>query len=259
MLTLSSSNLLAQKPYTKTRKDIKQGPLLALEDRISLFRQQMVNNKSDIFLFQEVDEHWENVLNEISASQGYSLLIKPCRNLKMAIAYKSDRFQESTDIKHHSDAGILSITFFDKFQNKHIQVVNIHADWGKANLFKDSYKDIFQNQVEPIILGGDFNLDSLNPASKNGNKAFFADLIAKNEYLDLTSRLLFTAKYVKDATQGCKIDLVLTKNTTPVKLASVYPDSLSRLLPHTTDDFFNPADPLNHFSDHAVVSCSIKF
>ena len=74
MLTLSTSNLLAQKPYTKIRKDVEQGPLLAMDDRISKLRQQLVKNNSDIFLFQEVDENWEKVLNEFSVTYGYILI-----------------------------------------------------------------------------------------------------------------------------------------------------------------------------------------
>jgi hypothetical protein len=259
MLNLSTSNLLAQKPYTKIRKDVEQGPLLDIDDRISKLRQQLVKSNSDIFLFQEVDEHWEKVLYEFSETHGYFILIRNCRKLKMAIAYKSDRFQGSSLEKHHSEVGIFSISLFDKLQNKHIKVVNIHADWGKANLFTDSYNDIFQNQDEPMIIGGDFNLDSLDPSSKNENKAFFEDLIARNEYVDLTSGLPFTAKYVKDAKQGCNIDLVLTKNTTPSGIASIFPENFNKLLPHTEDHLFNAKDPNNHYSDHTMITVSIHY
>ncbi len=259
MLTLSTSNLLAQKPYTKIRKDVGQGPLLAMDDRISKLRQQLVKNNSDIFLFQEVDEHWEKVLYEFSETHGYFILIRNCRKLKMAIAYKSDRFQGSSFEKHHSEVGIFSISLFDKLQNKHIKVVNIHADWGKVVCFSDIFTEIFQDYGEPIIMAGDFNLDSLDPASKNGNKAFFEDLIAKNEYVDLTSGIPFTAKYVKDATKAVKIDLVLTKNTTPSGIASIFPENFNKLLPHTEDHLFNAKDPNNHYSDHTMITVSVRY
>jgi len=259
MLTLSTSNLLAQKPYTKIRKDVEQGPLLALEDRISMFRQQLVKNNSDILLFQEVDENWEKVLYEFSETQGYVLLIKPCRNFKIAIAYKSDRFQGRPFEKHHPEAGIYSVSLLDRLQNKHIKVVNIHADWGKAECFSDAFTDLFQVDDEPIIIAGDFNLDSLDPVSKNGNKAFFEDLIAKYAYMDLTSGLPFTAKYVKDATKDVKIDLVLTKNTTPSEIASMDPKSFNKLLPHTKDHLFNTKDSNNHYSDHALITVSVHY
>ena len=110
-----------------------------------------------------------------------------------------------------------------------------------------------------MIIGGDFNLDSLDPASKNGNKAFFEDLIAKNDYVDLTSGLPFTAKYVKDATKAVKIDLVLTKNTTPAGIASIYPEDFNKLLPHTKDYLFNAKDPRNHYSDHAMITVSVHY
>ncbi len=251
--------MLAERPYTKIREDVEQGPLLALEDRISMFRQQLVKNSSDIFLFQEVDEHWEKVLYEFSETQGYVLLIKPCRNFKIAIAYKSDGFQGSTFEKHHSEAGIFSVSLFDILQNKHIKVVNIHADWGKSMFYSDAFTDIFQEYDEPIIIAGDFNFDSKDPVSKNGNKAFFEDLIAKFEYMDLTSSLPFTAKYVRDATKDVKIDLVLTKNTTPSGIASIYPENFNKLLPHTEDHLFNAKDPNNHYSDHTMITVSVRY
>lgn len=96
MLTLSSSNLLAERPYTKIRKDIEQGPQLALDDRISLFRKHLVNNKSDIFLFQKVDEHWENVLNEFLEPHGYFILIKDCRKLKWRLHTNPIGFKKVT-------------------------------------------------------------------------------------------------------------------------------------------------------------------
>lgn len=259
MLSLSTSNLLAQKPYTKIRKDVEQGPLLAMDDRISKLSQQLLKSNSDIFLFQEVDEHWEKVLNEFSLTHGYFILIRDCRKLKMAIAYKSDRFQGSSFENHHLEAGIFSVTLFDKLENKHIKVVNIHADWGKAVCFPDVFTEVFQDDGEPIIMAGDFNLDSLDPASKNENKAFFEDLIARYKYVDLTSALPFTAKYVKDATKNVKIDLVLTKNTTPSGIGSIHPEDFNKLLPHTEDSLFNAKDSNNHYSDHAMITVSVHY
>jgi mRNA deadenylase 3'-5' endonuclease subunit Ccr4 len=68
VLTISTSNLLAQKPYTKIRKDVEQGPILAIDVRISMLRQQLVKNNSDIFLFQEVEF---SLIEDIPESNGF--------------------------------------------------------------------------------------------------------------------------------------------------------------------------------------------
>jgi len=79
------------------------------------------------------------------------------------------------------------------------------------------------------------------------------------EFTLIFTGLPFTAKYVKDATEGCNIDLVLTKNTTPAGIASIYPENFNKLLPHTEDHLLNAKDPNNHHSDHAMITASVHY
>jgi len=254
MLTISTSNLLAENAYIKKRADVVQGTILPLNNRLLFFEKQHEKCTTDVFLFQEVDENWEKVLLEFSEKYGYSLLIRPCRKLKMAIAFKINRFQWNNNFEyHHVEAGIFSVSLLDKLRNVQIKLVNIHADWDKAKNSEMHFNDIFQNHEQPVIIGGDFNLD------KNKNELFFNELISKNNFTELTSELPFTAKYVKDASQGFKIDLLLTKHTSLNSSASIFPNDFSKLLPHTEDASFNPNDHNNHYSDHAVVTSCLSY
>jgi hypothetical protein len=257
MLIVATSNLLAERPYSKIRGGVVQGPILPLEVRLLLFKKYLEKRSdTDVFLFQEIDNHWENALKEFSQSKGYSFIVRPCRKLKIGIVFKSNRFENCQIQAHHKEAGFLSIDIFDKSLNTSIRLVNVHADWGKAKDFANHFHEIFQTQGEPIIIGGDFNLDNI---LENENKSFFDELIYHHDYMELSSEVPFTAKYVKNASQAVKLDLLVSKNIQSYSSVSIYPEDFNKLLPHTIDPLFNPKDPNNHYSDHVILTCSVSY
>lgn len=251
-LTLATSNLLAEGPYRKTRLGTIQGPQVPLESRTAAFRKYFENTNTEIHFFQELDENWQKILIESAACKGDKLIVRTCRKLKLAIAYNAVRFIDMQLLMHHREAGILAISLYDTVLRNRLKLVNVHADWGRAGNFISSFEEAFQGNDDSTIVGGDFNLDS-------NNKVFFDDFFMKYGYIELSSNVSFTAKYVRDASQPVKLDLLISKNIQSYSSVSIYPEDFNKLLPHTIDPMFNPKDPNNHYSDHVILTCSISY
>ena len=246
MLTIASSNLLAEKAYQK------YGRLscIPFAVRSTTFILRIQAYQPDILLLQEADAFWMKIIHDHIIPMGYAFCEGCTWSSAVVILYKKRRFtQHGSDLVHHFAAGILAIYLCDTTTNKGIQVVNTHAPWGKAEKYREVYQALLKTDG-PAIFAGDLNTDS---PTKNGNARFFLEEVftTENGIVEITADLPFTARNVHTNNES-KIDYMFTRGITARQICMV-PAKVVHMLPHSPGGVFDASDPGNHYSDHCLL------
>ena len=175
----------------------------------------------------------------------------------MAVGFKSSRFKLLGDVQIWPEAGIMALNLFDLKEQMAFVLVNVHADWGRAGLYRNDFESAFK-PVGPLVIGGDFNLDDFIKPGENQNKDIFDCLMETCQLNEFSSGLDFTAKSVHNASFPVKLDMVMGRRFIPLETFRI-PSRFVHLVPHTRDEQFRLDDENNHFSDHAALVVALEY
>lgn len=248
-MIVMSSNLLAEKPYSKYCKTVRLG----FEFRKLRFFELIRAEEPDIILLQEVDSAWREALNSNLGMLGYDVVFGECWSSGLAVAWRSTFFTSVGNWASDSGAGLLVGKLQSLIAQRELTVTNLHAPWCKASMHATSYNK-YLVQEGAVLVGGDFNTSR---PETNTNYTFFMNnyFSEQLQYREATKILDFTARNVNTNLPE-KLDYIVMKGLVSSG-AKVIPPSVQLLLPHADGAHFSPENKDSHFSDHAavVVTC----
>ena len=244
-MIIMSSNLLAEKPYSKYCKTAR----LEFEFRKLRFLELIRAEAPEIMLLQEVDPAWREALISNLRLLGYEVVFGECWSSGLAVAWRSTSFKSLGNWASDSEAGLLVGKLQSLSAERKLTVINLHAPWGKASIRAAAYNQYLVADGS-IVVGGDFNTD--NPETNTNLTFFMSNYFSEQlQFSEATKMLDFTARNV-NTNHPEKLDYIVMKGLVSSG-AKAIPSSVQLLLPHADGAHFSPENKDNHFSDHAAV------